>query len=60
MAAPAVHKSKRHANPVQTRNGKPKYKALDLKQLYDLLEKVEPGKKRHKIAAEIARKTSIG
>jgi hypothetical protein len=60
MAASAVHRSNRHANPVQTRNGKTRYKALDLKQLYDLLEKAEPGKKRHKIAAEIARKTSIG
>jgi hypothetical protein len=60
MATQTTHKSKRHANPVQTRNGRPKYKALDLKQLYALLDKVEPGKKRHKIAAEIARKTSVG
>lgn len=60
MATQLPHKSKRHANPVQTRNGKVRYKALDLKQLYVLLDKAEPGKKRHKIAAEIARKTSIG
>jgi hypothetical protein len=60
MATPLPHKSKRHANPVQTRNGRVRYKALDLKQLYILLDKAEPGKKRHKIAVEIARKTSIG
>ncbi|NDB59645.1 hypothetical protein EB001_14535 [bacterium] len=60
MAAPAVHKSKRHNNPMQTHNGKPKLKAFDLKKLYELLEKAEPGKKRHRIAREIARKTSIG
>ena len=60
MATQAVHKSKRHANPTQTKNGKPRLKAFDLKALYELLEKTEKGKKRHKIAREIARKTSIG
>jgi len=60
MATQAVHKSKRHANPMQTRNGRPRLKAFDLKALYELLEKTEKGKKRHKIAKEIARKTSIG
>ena len=60
MATQAIHKSKRHANPMQTRNGKPRLKAFDLKALYALLEKTEKGKKRHKIAKEIARKTSIG
>jgi len=60
MATQAIHKSKRHANPMQTKNGRPKLKAFDLKALYALLEKTEKGKKRHKIAKEIARKTSIG
>jgi len=60
MATQTTHKSKRHANPMQTRNGKPRLKAFDLKELYTLLEKTEKGKKRHKIAKEIARKTSIG
>jgi len=60
MATQAVHKSKRHANPMQTKNGRPRLKAFDLKALYELLEKTEKGKKRHKIAREIARKTSIG
>ena len=59
MATPTVHKSKRHANPMQTRNGKPKLKAFDLKKLYELLEKTEKGKKRNKIEREIVRKTSI-
>lgn len=60
MATQAIHKSKRHANPMQTRNGKPRLKAFDLKKLYELLEKTEKGKKRHKIEREIVRKTSIG
>jgi hypothetical protein len=60
MATQAIHKSKRHANPMQTKNGRPRLKAFDLKALYELLEKTEKGKKRHKIAKEIARKTSIG
>ena len=59
MATQAIHKSKRHANPMQTRNGKPRLKAFDLKALYALLEKTEKGKKHHKIAREIARKTSL-
>ena len=60
MATQTIHKSKRHANPMQTKNGRPKLKAFDLKALYALLEKTEKGKKRHKIAKEIARKTSVG
>ena len=59
MATQAIHKSKRHANPMQTRNGKPRLKAFDLKALYALLEKTEKGKKRHKIEREIVRKTSL-
>jgi hypothetical protein len=44
---------------MQTRSGKPRLKAFDLKALNALLEKTEKGKKRHKIAREIARKTSL-
>ena len=44
---------------MQTRNGKPRLKAFDLKKLYELLEKTEKGKKRHKIEREIVRKTSL-
>ena len=59
MATQAIHKSKRHANPMQTRNGKPRLKAFDLKKLHELLEKTEKDKKRHKIEREIVRKTSL-
>jgi len=44
---------------MQTKNGRPRLKAFDLKKLYELLEKAEKGKKRHKIAKEIARKETI-
>jgi hypothetical protein len=60
MAQPAVHKSKRHANPFKTRTGKDKLKALPMKKLYELLDKAEEGKKKSKIAKEIARRTPIG
>jgi hypothetical protein len=57
MAQPVVHKSKRHANPFKTKTGKDRLKALALKALYEMLDKVtEPGKKRAKIAKEIARR----
>ena len=57
MAQPAIHKSKRHANPFKTKTGKDRLKALTLKVLYEMLDKVkEAGKKRAKIAKEIARR----
>jgi hypothetical protein len=57
MAQPVIHKSKRHANPLKTKTGKDRLKALTLKVLYEMLDKVqEPGKKRSKIAKEIARR----
>ena len=60
MAAPQVHKSKRHADPFKTKTGKDRLKAFSIKQLYLLLEKLtEGGKKRSKIAKEIARKTPV-
>ena len=60
MAEPRVHKSKRHANPFKTKTGKDRLKALSIKQLYLLLDKLtEGGKKRHKIAKEIVRRTPI-
>lgn len=59
MAQPAVHKSKRHANPMLTRNGRPRYKAFTIKQLEEALSKAEPkGKKRAKIVQEIGRKNN--
>jgi hypothetical protein len=57
MAQPVVHKSRRHANPFKTKTGKDRLKALTLKVLYEMLDKVkEAGKKRAKIAKEIARR----
>lgn len=59
MATQTIHKSRRHANPMQTKNGRPRLKAFDLKALYALLEKTEKGKKRHKVEREIVRKTRL-
>ena len=58
-AKPQVHKSKRHADPFKTRTGKDRLKALSMKKLYELLDKAEQGKKKSKIAKEIARRTPI-
>ena len=60
MAQPQVHKSRRHANPMLTRNGRPRYKAFTIKQLEEALTKVEPGKKKAKILQEIIRKKANG
>lgn len=60
MAQPQVHKSRRHANPMKTRNDRPKYKAFTIKQLEEALTKVEPGKKKAKILQEIIRKKANG
>ena len=61
MAQPQVHKSRRHANPMLTRNGRPRYKAFTIKQLEEVLSKAEPkGKKRTKITTELNRKLANG
>ena len=60
MAQPQIHKSRRHANPMKTRNDRPKYKAYTIKQLEEALTKVEPGKKKAKILQELIRKKSNG
>ena len=61
MAQPQVHKSKRHANPMKTRNDRPRYKAFTIKQLEEALSKAEPkGKKRSKIVTELNRKLANG
>jgi hypothetical protein len=60
MAQPQVHKSRRHANPMLTRNGRPRYKAFTIKQLEEALVKAEEGKKRAKILQEIKRKQTNG
>lgn len=59
MAQPQIHKSRRHANPMLTRNGRPRYKAFTIKQLEEALSKAEPkGKKRAKIMQELNRKSN--
>ena len=60
MATQQIHKSKRHANSFKTKTGKDRLKALSMKILYEMLDKIqEPGKKRAKIAKEIARRTPV-
>ena len=60
MAQPIIHKSKRHANPMKTRNDRPRYKAYTIKQLEEALVKAEKGKKRTKIETELVRKINNG
>lgn len=58
MATQQIHKSRRHANSMLTRNGRPRYKAFTIKQLEEALVKAEEGKKKAKIMQEIKRKTN--
>ncbi len=61
MATQQIHKSRRHANPMLTHNGRPRYKAFTIKQLEEALSKAEPkGKKRTKIITELNRKLANG
>ena len=60
MAQPQVHKSRRHANPMLTRNGRPRYKAFTIKQLEEALNKADEGKKKAKIMTELNRKKANG
>ena len=61
MAGPTTrtHPGKRKANPMLTKNGKPRLGPLNLKQLGDLLEKTQQKKTKAKISREIARRTSV-
>ena len=52
-----VHPSKRHNNPMVYKNGKPRLRGLNTKQLSDLLEKTQGNKNKDKIKREIERKT---
>ena len=58
MATQQIHKSRRHANPMLTHNGRPRYKAYTIKQLEEALAKAEEGKKKTKIMQEIKRKNN--
>lgn len=53
-----IHPGKRKANPMLTKNGKPRLGPLNIKQLGDLLEKTQQKKTKAKISREIARRTT--
>jgi hypothetical protein len=56
--APArIHPGKRKANPMLTKNGKPRLRVQSVTQLKDLIEKSQRGKDRAKYERELARRT---
>ena len=61
MAGPTarVHPGKRKANPMLTRNGKPRLGPLNLKQLEELKEKTQQKKNKEKITREISRRQAL-
>ena len=48
--------AKKTANPMQTRNGKPRLGPLNIRQLEELFGKTQQKKTKAKISKEIARK----
>lgn len=54
-----VHPGRRKANPMLTRNGKPRLAPLNIKQLEELKEKTQQKKNKAKIAREIARRWAL-
>ena len=61
MAGPTgrVHPGRRKANPMLTKNGKPRLGPLNIKQLEELLGKTQQKKNKAKIAREIARRQAL-
>lgn len=60
MAQPgnkAVHKSKRHNNPMTYKSGKPRLRTLNVSQLEALVAKTQVKKEASKIKREIARRS---
>jgi len=55
-ATARVHPGRRKANPMLTRNGKPRLGPLNVKQLEELKEKTQQKKNKAKISREIARR----
>jgi len=51
-----IHPSKRKADPMQTRNGKPRLGPLNIQQLEQLVEKSKRGRDRAKYLKELFRK----
>jgi hypothetical protein len=60
MAQPgnkAVHKSRRHNNPMLYKSGKPRLRTLNVAQLEALVAKTSIKKEKSKIQRELARRT---
>ena len=51
-----IHPGRRKANPMMTKNGKPRLGPLNMKQLSDLLEKTSAKKVKAKIQRYILKK----
>jgi hypothetical protein len=58
-SAGKIHPGKRKANPMLTRNGKPRLGPLNLKQLEELKEKTQQKKNKAKITREISRRQAL-
>jgi hypothetical protein len=54
--AGAIHPGKRKANPMLTKNGKPRIKGWSLSQLTDAMEKAQRNKDQAKFRKEIQRR----
>jgi hypothetical protein len=61
MAGPTgrIHPGRRKANPMLTKNGKPRLGPLNLKQLEELKEKTQQKKNKAKISREISRRQAL-
>ncbi len=58
-ATARVHPGRRKANPMLTRNGKPRLGPLNLQQLEELREKTPQKKNKARISREIARRQAL-
>jgi len=54
-----IHPSKRHQDPLKTKNGKTRLGPLNIQQLQELAEKAKRGKDRAKFLKEIFRKQAL-
>lgn len=54
-----LHPSRRHRDPLKTKNGKSRLGPLNIQQLQELAEKAQRGKDRAKFLKEIFRKQAI-
>jgi len=54
-----VHPGKRKANPMMTKNGKPRLGPLNVTQLTAMLDKAQRKKDKAKLSRELARKIAM-